>query len=490
MSTPPLAALSVQAPNPQLVDPLAQQQKIMSFKAAMQQQQGAQLGLEEKQQTLARAKAVRDAISKAGGIREALPEIAKLDPDAALDYGKQLKEWDNADLTTKKSKLDLHGKQMERLGQIAGTITDQASQDAALDLAKGEGLIDDATYQQYKGSPFNPEQAKAWQQGALTAKDQIEAHAKQLDAEEKKRVNDAQIEHDKKMELTPDQKEMESEYKDYLEANGLKPNARLKIQFTQKWRKEQADLKRTDPTSFKEWELAGKPIPYAEWVQQRNMRSIEGDESIIEAVKNNPGILPNLTNETRKRIEPRLAKEGFADFSKPLSESAMGKMAESRSAIASLKDLRQVLQDNEQYIGPLSGLQALNPYSDARKAQAKIDLVKQRVGKALEGGVLRKEDEEKYNRILSTLRDEPSTAISKVDGIIDTLTRDLEIYENQQKAGGRRVEEPEPPKSTQKGAGKTLTKADITKAAKDHGQTYEAVKAQAESQGYKIDESK
>src|SRR5207237_10197195 len=87
---------------------------------------------------------------------------------------------------------------------------------------------------------------------------------------------------------------------------------------------------------------------------------------------------------------------------------------------------------------------ALNPYSDARKAQAKIDLVKQRVGKALEGGVLRKEDEDKYKKILATLNDEPSTAISKVDNIIATLERDIEIFVDEQKAAGGRVSTPTP----------------------------------------------
>jgi hypothetical protein len=45
-------------------------------------------------------------------------------------------------------------------------------------------------------------------------------------------------------------------------------------------------------------------------------------------------------------------------------------------------------------------MQTVNPWSGSRKVQAEIDRVRQLVGKALEGGVLRKEDEEKYKKIL------------------------------------------------------------------------------------------
>lgn len=163
------------------------------------------------------------------------------------------------------------------------------------------------------------------------------------------------------------------------------------------------------------------------------------DQQLADTVIANPALYENLTPSAKTRIAPLLAGKGFTGFGKPLAESAMKQISESRSAIESLRDLRQTLNENEQYIGPISGVQALNPYSDARKAQAKIDLVKQRVGKALEGGVLRKEDEEKYKKILATLYDTPSTAISKVDNLIATLERDIKLFEDEQRRGGRNV---------------------------------------------------
>jgi len=201
------------------------------------------------------------------------------------------------------------------------------------------------------------------------------------------------------------------------------------------------------------------PVAPAVFAQQKQLRSTgpprqplavgAADQALADTVIANPALYENLTPSAKTRIAPLLAEKGFTGFGKPMAESAIGQVAQSRSAIESLKDLRTTLKENEQYIGPIGGVQALNPYSEARQAQAKINLVRQRVGKALEGGVLRKEDEEKYKQILATLYDTPSTAIAKVDNLLATLERDIRIFEEEQRRGGRNVParaEPPPPK--------------------------------------------
>lgn len=55
--------------------------------------------------------------------------------------------------------------------------------------------------------------------------------------------------------------------------------------------------------------------------------------------------------------------------------------------------------------------------AEAKSKQAVIDRVKQVIGKALEGGVLRKEDEYKYEKILPTIGDVPSVVKAKLDGL-------------------------------------------------------------------------
>lgn len=59
----------------------------------------------------------------------------------------------------------------------------------------------------------------------------------------------------------------------------------------------------------------------------------------------------------------------------------------------------------------------------AKQKQATIDRVKQVIGKALEGGVLRKEDEAKYEKILPTIYDPPAVVTTKLDGLKTALTQ-------------------------------------------------------------------
>lgn len=54
---------------------------------------------------------------------------------------------------------------------------------------------------------------------------------------------------------------------------------------------------------------------------------------------------------------------------------------------------------------------------DAKKKQAVIDRVKQVIGKTLEGGVLRKEDEYKYEKILPTIKDTSEVVSTKLSGL-------------------------------------------------------------------------
>ncbi len=173
-------------------------------------------------------------------------------------------------------------------------------------------------------------------------------------------------------------------------------------------------------------------------------------DDLVDTVIKEPGLWDQLTPTVKGKIAPKLAAKGYEGFGKPLSDGAMKQIAESESAVQSLQDLRVTLQKNEQYIGPIAGFQALNPYSAARQAQAEIDLVRQRVGKALEGGVLRKEDEEKYKKILATLRDTPETAVYKIDALIKNVTRDIENYKQQQRLSGKRVADAPSTTTTQK----------------------------------------
>lgn len=100
------------------------------------------------------------------------------------------------------------------------------------------------------------------------------------------------------------------------------------------------------------------------------------------------------------------------------------------SAVLELDLLSKQLEQNVISLGPGAGrIASLNPYDTAGQSlQADIKSVKQLVGKALEGGVLRKEDEEKYNAILPTLNDTPDVALNKSRGLSARMRRARILY--------------------------------------------------------------
>lgn len=250
MSSPPLAALTIKPPAAEPFDPLAQAGKAMSLKAMMTGQQEANLQLEEKKRMLAENKAVRDAIAAANGdIKAALPKIAQVAPEKAAAFKKQIDEWDTADLTKKKAMIDLNGKKLERMGQIAGSITDQSSYTAALDQAMKEGVIDQGTYHQLSDQPFDPTVVKQFQTQALTAKEQLENHFKELEAKDKSAKQTADIEHQKATEVPEKERSFQADYKRMLAATGQKANAKLEYDFKKKWEKTQAELTRAGRAS-------------------------------------------------------------------------------------------------------------------------------------------------------------------------------------------------------------------------------------------------
>ena len=63
---------------------------------------------------------------------------------------------------------------------------------------------------------------------------------------------------------------------------------------------------------------------------------------------------------------------------------------------------------------------------EAKSRQAVINRVKQIIGKTLEGGVLRKEDELKYKQILPTISDHPDVVKTKLEGLERMLKARLE----------------------------------------------------------------
>lgn len=165
--------------------------------------------------------------------------------------------------------------------------------------------------------------------------------------------------------------------------------------------------------------------------------------STTQAIINNPSLFDDLTPTEKGKVITQLQAGGYDTSNlglKGLSDAAIQSVSQTQKAIDDLKGLKKIVEGNEDKLGPVTGLAALNPWSPSRKIQADVNRVRQTVGKALEGGVLRKEDEEKYKQILATLTDTPSTAYYKIDALISSITRDIENYKSLQQSAGRSMD--------------------------------------------------
>jgi uncharacterized protein YcbK (DUF882 family) len=100
-------------------------------------------------------------------------------------------------------------------------------------------------------------------------------------------------------------------------------------------------------------------------------------------------------------------------------------LADGNNIPAVLDKLETTLQSNQNIGGPIAGrISSLNPYdTETQNVQSEVNAAKQFVAKFLEGGVLRKEDEEKYDRILPTMTDTPEVRMAKLNNL-RRLTRD------------------------------------------------------------------
>ena len=87
-----------------------------------------------------------------------------------------------------------------------------------------------------------------------------------------------------------------------------------------------------------------------------------------------------------------------------------------------LSDIRQTINQNSGSFGPVMGrLNSINPYDEKSKTiEAQMRAAAQAFGRYMEGGVLRKEDEEKYRHMFPQLSDTPEVAKNKL-AIVDRL---------------------------------------------------------------------
>jgi hypothetical protein len=113
------------------------------------------------------------------------------------------------------------------------------------------------------------------------------------------------------------------------------------------------------------------------------------------------------------------SNQGGGVGGKAVSSATALNLADSQAAIDMLSTLEGEITGKKNLFGPVRGFfGGSNPYdTSSQGVQSTINATKQIVGKYLEGGVLRAEDEKKYEKILPTLRDTPQVAATKLANV-------------------------------------------------------------------------
>lgn len=101
---------------------------------------------------------------------------------------------------------------------------------------------------------------------------------------------------------------------------------------------------------------------------------------------------------------------------KQLPPASILAVNEGKTVARMMPEVEQALQGNSSHFGPAMGrIGQMNPYdTTAQTVDARMRTASQAFGRFMEGGVLRKEDEEKYRKMFPQLSDTPDVAQNKL----------------------------------------------------------------------------
>ena len=178
---------------------------------------------------------------------------------------------------------------------------------------------------------------------------------------------------------------------------------------------------------------------------QAEVRSLLNLKARIDAsTRGQEPLVAVMGDDGRPVLIRRSQAEGRAPASnrdqvRPVTSGDAGRLAELTTSLDDVDVLRNTVlpRDAEGNLtefgttGTMAAIGAAMPNAftemwgwgeDAKQRQAVIDRVKQVIGKALEGGVLRKEDEYKYTKILPIISDVSSVVETKLQGLEQAIT--------------------------------------------------------------------
>lgn len=178
-------SISLQTQPVQIQNPLTSYAQVAAIQDAQQRNKLLDLSIADKQREVGQNAALNDAYSKNLNADGTVNQQGLLGAVAQSGYGsaipgiqKSLTEADTAKLTQQKTRLDVASQQLNTVGQLLGSVTDQASWDAARQWAHanlGPSSLDNAP------AVFDPNLIAQKRQEALTVQQQLEQHNKLID---------------------------------------------------------------------------------------------------------------------------------------------------------------------------------------------------------------------------------------------------------------------------------------------------------------------
>ena len=129
--------------------------------------------------------------------------------------------------------------------------------------------------------------------------------------------------------------------------------------------------------------------------------------------------LMNMYNDETKYQE----KQAKSRKGATLTAGQKKELSDFEVSIKQMGSLTTSIEQFKDIMGPIQGrARAANPYDvDAQSFNSKMTAIAQVVGKAMEGGVLRKEDEIKYRKMLPQITDTPQVARNKIKNVTEML---------------------------------------------------------------------
>lgn len=166
-------------------------------------------------------------------------------------------------------------------------------------------------------------------------------------------------------------------------------------------------------------------IPRAEALARKKAEADRPIKELDLAKKQADAINAELQTKKNK-LEIAKQEQELTGIKKPtqLKPVDIERFGMGRDAVNQLASLEKTINESIDKFGPVMGrIGQYNEYdAEAQTVQAAVNTAKQTIGKYLEGGVLRKEDEVKYERILPKLSDTPEVAMAKL-GLVRNLLK-------------------------------------------------------------------